>query len=99
MIVVSGRIVVKEGALQKLRPVMEAMIKASRSEPGCIEYHYGPDMQDPNAFLVIEKWDSWDALDAHYERPHLKAWRAALAGVGLVSRQIIAGDERDMKEV
>ncbi len=99
MIVVSGRIVVKEGALKKLRPVMQAMLAASRAEPGCIEYHYGPDLSDPDAFLVIEKWDSWDALNAHFEKPHLKAWRAALAGAGLVSRTMWAADERDVKEV
>lgn len=99
MIVVSGRIVVAEGALPRLRPVMEAMIKASRAEEGCIEYHYGPDLSDPNAFLVLEKWESWEAFDAHFEKPHLKAWRAALASLGLVSRSMMAADERDMKEV
>lgn len=99
MIVVTGRIVVKEGALKKLRPVMEAMIAASRAEAGCIEYYYGPELTDPNAFLVLEKWDSWENLDAHFEKPHLRAWRAALGGAGLVSRTMIAADENDMKEV
>lgn len=92
MIIVSGRVVVKAGALQKLRPVMQAMLSASRAEPGCIEYYYGPDMSDPNAFLVLEKWESWDALDAHFGTPHLKAWRAALNGAGLVSRELVAAD-------
>ena len=99
MIVVSGRIVVREGALPRLRPAMEAMIKASQVEPGCIEYYYGPDMKNPDAFLVLEKWESWEALEAHFERPHLKAWRATLAGLGLVSREMRAVEERDMKEV
>lgn len=99
MIVVSGRIVVAEGALPRLRPVMEAMVKASRAEAGCIEYYYGPDLLDANAFLVLEKWESWEDFDAHFEKPHLKAWRAALASLGLVSRDMMVADERDMKEV
>jgi quinol monooxygenase YgiN len=99
MIIVTGRIVVREGALQKLRPAMEAMIKASRSEPGCLEYYYGTDLTNADAFIVLEKWETWEALDAHFERPHLKAWRAALAALGLVSRDMIAADEREMKEV
>ena len=99
MIVVTGRIVVREGALRKLRPAMEAMLAASRAEPGCIEYHYGADLSDPDAFLVLEKWESWEDLDAHFERPHLKAWRAALGALGLVSRDMIAADGEDIREV
>ena len=99
MIIVSGRVVVKEGALQKLRPVIQAMLSASRAEPGCIEYYYGPDISDPNAFLVLEKWESWEALDAHFETPHLKAWCAALNGAGLVSRKLVAAEGDATKEV
>ena len=99
MIVVTGRIVVRDGALAKLRPVMQAMIAASRAEPGCIEYYYGPELTDPNAFLVLEKWESWEDLDAHFEKPHLKAWRAALHGAGMVSRDMIAADGENIKEV
>ena len=99
MIVVTGRVVVKDGALERLRPAMEAMIAASRAEAGCIDYSYGADLADPNAFLVLEKWESRAALDAHFETPHLKAWRTALNAAGLVSRDLVAADERDMEKV
>lgn len=99
MIIVTGRVVVKEGALQKLRPAMEAMISASRAEPGCIAYSYGPDLADPNVFLVLEKWESREALKAHLETPHLKSWRAALAGAGLVARDLVAGDAEMMETI
>lgn len=99
MIIVTGRVTLKDGALEKLRPAMKAMMKTCREEPGCLDYSYGPDLGDPNAFLVLEKWESWEALDAHLERPHLKAWRAALNNVGLVSRELIAADDNDMRSV
>jgi len=99
MIIVTGRITLKEGALKKLLPAMAGMIAESRTEKGCIDYTYGPDLSDPNAFLVYEKWANWDVLAAHYERPHLKAWRAALYAAGLVSRDMRAADETEMREV
>ena len=99
MIIVTGRVVIKEGALKKLIPAMASMIAATRSEPGCVDYTYGPDIADPNAFLVFEKWETWEALEAHFEKPHLKAWRAALMAAGLVSRDLVAADENEMREV
>ena len=99
MIVVTGRVVVKDGALNGLLPAMKTMVAASRDESGCLEYAYGPDLGDPDAFLVLEKWESWAALDAHFETPHLKAWRAALTGAGLVSRDLVAADSETMKTV
>ena len=99
MIVVSGRVRVREGVLKKLRPAMEAMVAASRRDEGCIEYHLGPDLSDPDAFLVLEKWESWEALEAHLSSPYLKAWRATLMGAGLISRDMVAADERDVKVI
>ncbi|MEZ5894166.1 MAG: putative quinol monooxygenase [Parvularculaceae bacterium] len=93
MIIVAGRVALRPGALPALMPAMKAMVAASRAEPGCIAYHYGPDMTDPDAFLVLERWETRAALDAHFETPHLKAWRAALRNVGLVSRDLIAVEE------
>ena len=99
MIIVTGRVVMKAGAVEKLRPAMEAMIAASRKESGCVEYSYGPDIADPNAFLVLEKWENWAALEAHFQTPHLKAWRAALTEAGLVSRDLVAAEAGAMKAV
>ncbi len=89
----------KDGALKALLPAMTAMIAASRAENGCIDYAYGPDLADPDAFVVLEKWESWAALDAHFETPHLKTWRAALTGAGLVSRDLVAADAETMRTV
>lgn len=61
-----------------------------RAETGCIEYtpavDHAPYMgfQSPigdDTVLVVEKWASPAALDAHIEAPHMKAWGAKVAGM------------------
>ncbi len=55
-----------------------------RNEAGCIEYGPAIDLptdlpaQDgvrPNVVVVIEKWESLDALKAHLVAPHMVAYR------------------------
>jgi quinol monooxygenase YgiN len=71
----------REAVLQHFR----ANVPAVRAEKGCIEY--GPVVDAENApswqatfgqdtFLVIEKWESMDALKAHAGAPHMVAYAA-----------------------
>src|SRR6266446_8011986 len=53
------------------------------AEAGCIEYGAAIDVEDmgtaaygPDAFVVIEKWESADHLKAHAAAPHMKAYGA-----------------------
>ena len=32
-------------------------------------------MNDPNVYVVVERWETRDDLTAHSKAPHLKAWR------------------------
>jgi quinol monooxygenase YgiN len=99
MIIVAGKVTLRPGALAPLKPAMKAMVATSRAEKGCLAYHYGPDMSDADSFLVLEKWESRAAFGAHLETPHLKAWRAALLGAGLVSRDLVAIDAAQAETV
>lgn len=54
-----------------------------RAEQGCIEYGAavdadpGPSFQKkfgPDTFVVVEKWESMEALKAHAAAPHMKAY-------------------------
>ncbi|MCD5997116.1 antibiotic biosynthesis monooxygenase [Pseudomonas sp. CDFA 602] len=46
-------------------------VAASRSEPGCIEYHMLRDQQDPTLFIFFEIWASKAHLDVHSNLPHM----------------------------
>src|SRR3954470_14473159 len=67
-----------------------------KAEPGCIEYGAavdadpGPAFQKKcgaDAFIVIEKWESMEALKAHAAAPHMAAYGAKVKDL-LASRVI-----------
>ena len=82
MIIVEGRARIPEDAWPKALAAMEKMIKASRAEPGCIEYAYSRDLLDPNLLRIIERWQDKAALVSHFAEPHMAEFRQALAAVG-----------------
>lgn len=58
-----------------------------RAEQGCIEYTPVVDADDapgfhtplgPETFVVLEKWASLEALEAHSRAPHMAAYAAAV---------------------
>ena len=51
-------------------------IAATRQEKGCISYESHTSIHDPNLFVVVERWESRDDLNAHGRAPHMKTWRA-----------------------
>ena len=99
MIIVSGKAKLSPGGLAAVQKDMEALIAATRKEAGCIDYSFGADVTEPDTIVVLEYWDSWDALGAHVSQPHMGQWFARLGEVGVVSqtiRFIEAGEERKM---
>ena len=80
MIHVIAIITTKPHQRGKVLELFKANLPAVRAEAGCIEY--GPvidvDGADPafgpDTFVVVEKWDSMDALKAHAVAPHMTAY-------------------------
>ena len=81
MIFVTGEIVVDEGALQTVREALHSMEQETRKEPGCLAYAFSVDVNDPGMLRVFERWESMDALQAHFGMPHLATFREAIASV------------------
>jgi quinol monooxygenase YgiN len=82
MIHVVAVITAKPGQRENVLGHFRANLPAVRAEKGCIEYGpcvdapplefqtaYGPD-----TFVVIEKWESAEALMAHSAAPHMAAY-------------------------
>lgn len=53
----------------------KACIAETRKEKGCIAYESHVSINDPNTFVVVERWESRDDLNAHARAPHMKVWR------------------------
>jgi quinol monooxygenase YgiN len=85
MIHVIAVITAKPGRREEVLTHFRANVPAVRAEKGCIEYGAAVDA-DPalpiqtrygaDSFVVVEKWESLDALKAHAAAPHMAAYGA-----------------------
>ncbi|GAC1581346.1 MAG: putative quinol monooxygenase [Candidatus Elarobacter sp.] len=96
MIHVVAVITAKAGQRDAVLEAFNANVPAVRAEQGCIEYGAAIDAEGigpfqaavgPDTFVVIEKWESTDALKAHAAAPHMRAFGAATKDM-LASRAV-----------
>lgn len=83
MLIVLAKATVPAGALDAARDAIAAMVAASRSEEGCIDYTFTTDVLDPTSLHIVEKWRDDEALKFHFTTPHMAAFQAAIAGTGV----------------
>lgn len=85
MINVLAIITAKPGKRDEVLAAFRANVPAVKAEQGCIEYGAAVDAAGvggfqtkfgDDAFVVIEKWESLDALKAHAGSPHMAAYGA-----------------------
>ena len=83
MIHVIAVITAKPGKREEILEHFRANVPAVRAEQGCIEYGPAVDADPappvqaklgPDTFVVVEKWESMEALKAHAAAPHMKAY-------------------------
>ena len=83
MIHVLAIITAKSGNREEILSAFRANMSAVHAEKGCIEYGPAVDADGigsfqakfgPDTFVVIEKWESSEALRAHATSPHMAAY-------------------------
>jgi quinol monooxygenase YgiN len=83
MIHVVAVVTAKPGKRGEILEHFRANVPAVQAEKGCIEYGPAVDAENalgfqakvgPETFLVIEKWESMEALKAHAAAPHMAAY-------------------------
>ena len=89
-------ITAKPGMRDTVLEAFRANVPAVHAEDGCIEYGATVDTPDagpiqtpvgPDAFVVVEKWQSMEHLKAHAASEHMKAYGAKVKDM-LASRVI-----------
>jgi quinol monooxygenase YgiN len=85
MIHVLAVVTAKPGKREEILRHFRANVPAVRAEKGCIEYGATMDAEPALAFqtkagadtfIVVEKWESLEALKAHAAAPHMAAYAA-----------------------
>ena len=65
MVIVGGTFQVDPDQREQFIAARAAMMRASRGEPGCLEYTFCADPIDPSRVVLYERWTSQADLDAH----------------------------------
>lgn len=85
MIHVIAVVTAKPGQRDTILAAFRANVPNVLAEKGCIEYGAAVDAKNalslqtpygPDTFVVVEKWESMDALKAHAAAPHMAAYGA-----------------------
>ena len=96
MIIVTGTIEVAAEGIEAARAGALAVMQETRKEAGCRLYVFSQLVESETTFRVYEEWDSLADLEAHFQTPHMAAWREVLTAAGLKDREVyrIDGGEK-----
>jgi len=94
MIVIAGSVPVRVEKREAAIGAAVEMVRATRAEPGCLSYGFYAAIDDPNRILVLEEWESEEALARHFASEHMKTFSRilpeVLAGPPSIKRYTVA---------
>jgi len=85
VVIVGGAFVIEPDRRQEFLTGRLDAMRASRAEPGCLEYTLSADPIDPSRVVLFERWASQEALDAHLAASRT---RSASGGTGLAAEVV-----------
>ncbi len=74
MIYVIATVIVRPEKRADFLENARTVIAATHKERGCRTYDLTSSITEPNEFIFVERWESRDALTAHFATPHLTEW-------------------------
>ncbi|MGH0030117.1 MAG: putative quinol monooxygenase [Myxococcota bacterium] len=83
MLVIAGTISIDPAKREEAIQAAIEMMEETRKEPGCISYTFSADLSEPGDFRIFEEWESQQALDAHFEAPHMAKFQGQMGGFGV----------------
>ena len=86
MLIIAGTFRVTRESREATFAAARDMMADTVKEPGCHAYRFTADLDDPTLVHLFERWESEDALRAHFATPHMARFQAAL---GTLRPQIV----------
>ncbi len=77
-VVVVATVEVKPGSEAAVQGLLETAITHTHAEEGCISYALHRDFEQPQRFVMVERWASREALEEHFSKPYMAELFAAL---------------------
>jgi quinol monooxygenase YgiN len=84
MILATLRMIVQPERRRDLLETMRGMLEPSRVERGCLSYRLYEDVENRNAFVLLEEWATQEDLERHISKDN---HRRLLALMDLLSEQ------------
>lgn len=96
MIIVIARAEVDPARVDELRPALDAMMRATWEESGCLSYSMA--VEGDSVVSIVERWQDVAALKAHFTMPHMQAFNDAVMGAvrSIDAKMYDATNERDV---
>lgn len=66
----------RPGREEDLFHALQALVKPTRAEQGCITYEMHRSHEEPGTFVFTESWQDRPLWEAHMNSPHLTAFGA-----------------------
>ena len=88
MLILAGSVRLAPGTRPEAQASLEAMVEATRAEPGCIGFAFSFDALDEHLLRVFEIFEDEAALEAHRTSAHMAEWRAATVRLGIGDRDM-----------
>ncbi len=83
MIIISGTIEIDPANREAALTAGRELEAATRRQPGCLDYVWTVDGLSDSTIYVYERWESEEALSAHFKGPNYNGMRAVLGSYGL----------------
>ncbi len=87
---VIARAKAKSGREADVENALRAAVGPTHQEPGCLRYTINRGVDDPQTFVVVERWASREALDAHLKTPHIQKLFAAMGDLLAAPAEILS---------
>lgn len=68
----------KPGCEQAFSDCLQAVVRPTSAEPGCIEIHLAQALRDPAIFFIQSTWTNEAEFDKHAELPHTKLFLSSV---------------------
>jgi quinol monooxygenase YgiN len=77
-IIITAHIQIQPAKRAKAIEIAQQMSAASEQEAGCRRYRFWADLADANTFFLFEEWENQEALDHHFQTPHMATFQQHL---------------------
>ncbi len=69
--------IAKDGCIEELKTLLEAMVEPSKAEDGIIFYDIFQLKDEPKRFIAVESWRDEVALDGHKKSAHYGIYKSS----------------------